>query len=109
MAQADVLTAGELAFDRLNPDFGAIAEHHDPCGHQATHDREAALALGVRVTVAAAQENDYDPVMWLDGEDYRVADVLRGVRGDAIPPAGPLTLFPTTDDPGRFIGPLSRR
>jgi hypothetical protein len=28
-------------------------------------DREGALALGSRVTVAASRENDPNPVMWL--------------------------------------------
>jgi hypothetical protein len=44
------------------------------------HDREAALALGTRVAVAASRENDPNPVMWLAGQDYRVADDIRGAR-----------------------------
>jgi hypothetical protein len=29
------------------------ADHTDPAGHRATHEREAGLALGTRVAVAA--------------------------------------------------------
>ena len=43
-------------------------------------DREAALALGSRVAVAASRENDPNPVMWLAGQDYRAADATRTAR-----------------------------
>jgi hypothetical protein len=43
-------------------------------------DREAALALGCRVAVAASRENDANPVMWLAGQDYRAADATRTAR-----------------------------
>jgi hypothetical protein len=67
----------EQAFDRLNPDYGIPADTHNPHGHQALRDREAALALGTRVAVASSRENDPNPVMWLAGQDYRAADATR--------------------------------
>jgi hypothetical protein len=70
----------EQAFDRLNPDYGIPADTHNPDGHQALRDREAALALGPRVAVATSRENDRNPVMWLAGQDYRVADATRTAR-----------------------------
>jgi hypothetical protein len=70
----------EQAFDRLNPDYGVPADPHNPDGHQALRDREAALALGTRVAVAASRENDPNPVMWLAGQDYRAADATRTAR-----------------------------
>ena len=68
------------AFDRLNPDYGVPADPHNPYGQKALRDREAALALGTRVAVAASRENDPDPVMWLAGQDYRAADATRTAR-----------------------------
>jgi hypothetical protein len=70
----------EQAFDRLNPDYGVPADTHNPYGWQAMRDREAALALGTRVAVAASRENDPNPVMWLAGQDYRAADATRTAR-----------------------------
>ena len=70
----------EQAFDQLNPDYGIPADPHNPHGHQALRDREAALALGTRVAVAASRENDPNPVMWLAGQDYRAADATRTAR-----------------------------
>ena len=70
----------EQAFDRLNPDYGVPADTHNPYGHQALRDREAALALGTRVAVASSRENDPNPVMWLAGQDYRAADATRTAR-----------------------------
>jgi hypothetical protein len=70
----------EQAFDRLNPDYGIPADPHNPHGHQAMRDREAAVALGTRVAVAASRENDPNPVMWLAGQDYRAADATRTAR-----------------------------
>jgi hypothetical protein len=71
---------GGRAFDRLNPEFGVPADHHDPVGHRDVQQREAALALGPRVAVAAMRENDRDPHIWLAGQDYRVADAARAAR-----------------------------
>jgi len=51
-----------------------------PYGRRAAQDREAALALGTRIAVAASRENDLNPVMWLAGQDYRVADATRAAR-----------------------------
>ena len=70
----------EQAFDRLNPDYGIPADPHNPHGHQALRDREAALALGTRVAVAGSRENDPNPVIWLAGQDYRAADATRAAR-----------------------------
>jgi hypothetical protein len=70
----------EQAFDRLNPVYGVPADTHNPDGRQAVRDREAALALGIRVAVAASRENDPNPVMWLAGQDYRAADATRTAR-----------------------------
>jgi hypothetical protein len=74
----------EQAFDRLNPDYGVPADHHNPYGRQAMRDREAALALGTRVAVASSRENDPNPVMWLAGQDYRAADATRTTRLQTI-------------------------
>ena len=41
----------EQAFDRLNPTFGVPAERTDRLGHRDVTQREAALALGIRVAV----------------------------------------------------------
>jgi hypothetical protein len=70
----------EQAFDRLNPDYGVPADTTNPYGWQAMRDREAALSLGTRVAVATSRENDRNPVMWLAGQDYRVADATRAAR-----------------------------
>ena len=74
----------EQAFDRLNPDYGVPADTHNPDGHQALRDREAALALGTRVAVATSRENDPNPVMWLAGQDYRAADAIHRARLQTI-------------------------
>jgi hypothetical protein len=76
--------AGERAFDRLNPTFGVPADQQSRHGHQAVQDREAALALGTRVAVAGSRENDRDPVVWLGGQDYRVADAVHYARTHPI-------------------------
>jgi hypothetical protein len=70
----------ERAFDRLNPEFGVPADQHSPYGRQAVHDREAALALGVRVAVHDSRQNDRNPVIWQPGQDYRMADALHAAR-----------------------------
>jgi hypothetical protein len=85
----------ERAFDRLNPDYGVPADTHNSYGLQALRDREAALALGTRVAVAASRENDPNPVMWLAGQDYRAADATHRARVQAIPQRhGPARLGP---------------
>jgi hypothetical protein len=72
--------AAEQAFDRLNPEFGVPADQHNPYGRQAVRDREAALALGVRVAVHDSRQNDRDPVIWQAGQDYRAADAIHTAR-----------------------------
>ena len=74
----------EQAFDRLNPDYGIPADTHNPSGHQALRDREAALSLGTRVAVASSRENDPNPVLWLAGQDYRAADATHRARVQTI-------------------------
>src|SRR5918994_7976936 len=49
-------------------------------GHQAVREREAALALGVRVAVHDSRQNDPNPVIWQPGQDYRMADAIHAAR-----------------------------
>jgi hypothetical protein len=70
----------ERAFDRLNPEFGVPADQRSHYGGQAVREREAALALGVRVAVHDSRQNDRQPVIWQPGQDYRIADALQRVR-----------------------------
>ena len=72
--------AAEQAFDRLNPDFGVPADRTDRIGHRDVAQREAALAMGVRVAVHDSRQNDRDPVIWQPGQDYRMADALHAAR-----------------------------
>jgi hypothetical protein len=74
--------AAEEAFDRLNPAFGVPADTTNPYGHRDLHQRERALALGVRVAVHDSRQNDRDPVIWQPGQDYRMADALHAARHD---------------------------
>ena len=43
-----------------------------------------ALALGVRVAVHYARQNDRDPVIWQPGQDYRAADAIQAARHQPI-------------------------
>ena len=70
----------EQAFDPLNPTFGVPADRSDPIGHRDAAQREAALALGVRVAVHDSRENHPNPVIWQPGQDYRAADALQAAR-----------------------------
>ena len=70
----------EQAFDRLNPTFGVPADRADRIGHRDVAQREAALALGVRVAVHDSRQNDRDPVIWQPGQDYRAADAIQTAR-----------------------------
>jgi hypothetical protein len=70
----------EHAFDRLNPDFGIAADHYDHHGHHAVQQREAALALGTRATIALHRENETGPLVRLAGQDDRVAAAVRAAR-----------------------------
>jgi hypothetical protein len=76
----DAVREGERAFDRLNPDYGVPADERSRYGRQAVGEREAALALGVRVAVHDSRQNDWDPVIWQAGQDYRMADALQRAR-----------------------------
>jgi hypothetical protein len=70
----------EQAFDRLNPTFGIPADRADRLGHHDVAQREAALALGVRVAVHDSRQNDPNPVIWQPGQDYRAADAVQAAR-----------------------------
>ena len=70
----------ELAFDRLNPTFGVPADRSHPIGHHDVAQREAALALGVRVAVHDSRQNDPNPHVWQAGQDYRMADTIQAAR-----------------------------
>jgi hypothetical protein len=72
--------AAEQAFDRLNPEFGVPADRSDRIGHRDVAQREAALALGVRVAVHASRQNDRDPAIWQPGQDHRMADAIQAAR-----------------------------
>jgi hypothetical protein len=76
----DAVREGELAFDRLNPEFGVPADQRSHYGHQGVREREGALSLGVRVAVHDSRQNDRNPVIWQPGQDYRMADALQRAR-----------------------------
>jgi hypothetical protein len=76
----DAVRDAEQAFDRLNPDYGLPADQHNHYGRQAVQDREAALALGVRVAVHDSRQNDTNPIIWQAGQDYRAADAIHAAR-----------------------------
>jgi hypothetical protein len=78
--QRDPVRDAEQAFDRLNADFGVPADQRSRYGRQAVRDREAALTLGVRVTVHDSRQNDPNPVIWQGGQDYRAADAIHAAR-----------------------------
>jgi hypothetical protein len=78
--QRDPVRHAEQAFDRLNLDYGVPADQHSHYGRQAVREREAALALGVRVAVHDSRQNDPNPVIWQPGQDYRMADAIQAAR-----------------------------
>jgi hypothetical protein len=78
--ERDAVRDAEQAFDRLNPEFGVPADQHNPYGRDAVRDREAALALGVRVAVHDSRQNDRNPVIWPPGQDYRAAEAIQAAR-----------------------------
>ena len=67
----------EQAFDRLNPTVGVPA---DRVGHRDLAQREAALALGVRVAIHDSRQNDHNPIIWQAGQDDRMADAIQAAR-----------------------------
>jgi hypothetical protein len=76
----DLVREGERAFDQFNPKFGVPADQRSYYGRQAVREREAALALGVRVAVHDSRQNDRNPVIWQPGQDYRMADAIQAAR-----------------------------
>jgi hypothetical protein len=78
----------EHAFDRLNPDFGIAADHYQREGHQAVQQREAALALGTRTTVAIQRE-EVGPPAWRQDRSPAVPASLPGWPAPAKDPSGP--------------------
>ena len=78
--ERDAVRGAEQAFDRLNPDYGVPADLRSLYGRQAVREREAALALGVRVAVHDSRQNDPNPVIWQPGQDYRMADAIHAAR-----------------------------
>ena len=78
--QRSVERTSEQAFDRLNPTFGVPADRTDRIGRHDVAQREAALALGVRVAVHDSRQNDPSPTVWQPGQDYRMADALQAAR-----------------------------
>jgi 1,4-alpha-glucan branching enzyme len=78
--QRDAIRDAEQAFDRLNPDLGVPADQRSHYGRQAVRDREAALALGIRVAVHDSRQNDPNPIIWQAGQDYRAADAIQAAR-----------------------------
>jgi hypothetical protein len=75
--ERDVIRDAERVFDRLNPDYGVPADQRSHYGHRDVQQREAALALGVRVAVHDSRQNDRNPVIWQPGQDYRMADAIQ--------------------------------
>jgi len=53
------------------------ADSADRIGHRDVAQREAALALGVRVAVHDLRQNDPNPHVWQPGQDYRAADAIQ--------------------------------
>ena len=51
--------------------------HRTPPRHRDIQQREAALALGVRVAIHDSRQNDRNPVIWLAGQDYRMAQAIQ--------------------------------
>jgi hypothetical protein len=70
----------EQAFDQLNPTFGVPADRTDRIGHRDVAQREAALALGIRVAIHDSRQNDPNPHVWQAGQDYRIADAIQAAR-----------------------------
>jgi hypothetical protein len=56
------------------------ADRSDHIGHRDVTQREAALALGVRVAVHDARQNDPNPIIWQPGQDYRMADAIHAAH-----------------------------
>ena len=68
-----------------------------PTATKPSRDREAALALGIRVAVHDSRQNDPNPVIWQAGQDYRAADAIHAARPQPTRhPPGPGTARPRT-------------
>src|SRR5215216_1354096 len=51
-----------------------------PSAHRDVQQREAALALGLRVDIHDQRQNDPNPIVWQTGQDYRMADAIQRAR-----------------------------
>jgi hypothetical protein len=78
--RADPQRDAEAAFNQLNLGYGVPADRVNRIGHYDVQQREAALALGVRVAVHDSRQNDRAPVIWQPDQDYRMADALQAAR-----------------------------
>jgi hypothetical protein len=74
--------AAEAAFDRLNPEFGVSADRADRIGHRDLAQREAALTLGV--AIHDSRQNDWNPIIWQPGQDYRATDAIQAAHHDLV-------------------------
>jgi hypothetical protein len=82
--ERDAVRDAEQTFDQLNPDYGVPADQRSLHGRQAVRDREAALALGMRVAVHDSRQNDPNPIIWQSGQDYRAADTIHAARHQPV-------------------------
>jgi hypothetical protein len=74
----------EDAFTRLNPDFGVLPDARHAGQHAFAQQREAALALGTRATVAAMDEAHADPQRRRAAIAARAWSAARLGRGDRL-------------------------
>ena len=71
------------------------ADRADRIGHRDVAQREAALALGVRVAVHDLRQNDPNPHVWQPGQDYRAAEAIQAARTQPTrTPRGPERVGP---------------
>jgi hypothetical protein len=83
----------EERFAMLNPEFGVLPSRTDPAQHQFAQGRERALALGTRVYLAEARENNGDPELAAEPirqraeRAQRLARTRQPVQRHTTPPA----------------------
>ena len=76
--------AAEEAFTTLNADFGVVVDRYDPDQQHFAQQREAAMALGTRVAVAAVQEQHLDRQQRQAAISARGRAAARQARGDRL-------------------------